>query len=145
MELLGKVRDRSVGTSQLLENAASRGIRERGERSIEAVRRLNHMVQYSAYGGGMQGAFSTAVVLPQTWAWGWANVAKASPSQDAKRRIVAEATGLARESAARKRKLMLSFDQAALDAVRQWGFTPSTLNGAPVRVVMSVVVSFTVR
>jgi hypothetical protein len=62
VELLGKVRDRSVGTSQLLENAASGGIRERGERGIEAVRRLNHMVQYSAYGGGMQGVFSTAVV-----------------------------------------------------------------------------------
>ena len=34
MELLGKVRDRSVGTSQLLQNAASGGVRERGERGI---------------------------------------------------------------------------------------------------------------
>src|SRR6476660_10082724 len=34
VELLGKVRDRSVGTSELLENAASGGIRERGERDI---------------------------------------------------------------------------------------------------------------
>src|SRR5512143_602991 len=56
VELLGKVRDRSVGTSQLLQNAASGGIRERGERGIEAgLHILNHMVQYSTHGGGMQG------------------------------------------------------------------------------------------
>src|SRR5262249_51062857 len=47
VELLGKVRDRSVGTSELLQNAASGGIRERGERAIEAGSRiLNHSVQY---------------------------------------------------------------------------------------------------
>src|SRR5262245_36549272 len=36
VELLGKVRDRSVGASELLETAPSGGIRERGERLIEA-------------------------------------------------------------------------------------------------------------
>src|SRR5262245_15185745 len=36
VELLGKVRDRSVGTSDLLQNAASGGVRERRERGIEA-------------------------------------------------------------------------------------------------------------
>src|SRR5499427_337495 len=45
-EPLGKVRDRSVGTAKLLQNAASGGVRERGERSIEASRILNHTVQY---------------------------------------------------------------------------------------------------
>src|SRR4029450_7573480 len=51
MELLGKVGDRSVGTSELLQNAASSGIRERGERGIEASPRiLNHMVQYITHG-----------------------------------------------------------------------------------------------
>ena len=46
MELLGKVRDRSLCTSELLQNAASGGIRERGERSIKAgACTLNHMVQ----------------------------------------------------------------------------------------------------
>ena len=55
-ELLGKVRDRSVGTSELLQNAASGGIRERGERVIEAgLRILNHMVQYTDTGSRMQG------------------------------------------------------------------------------------------
>src|SRR5262249_42607107 len=45
-ELLGKVRDRSVCTSELLQNAASGGVRERGERSVEAgCGILNHMVQ----------------------------------------------------------------------------------------------------
>jgi periplasmic protein TonB len=33
-------------------------------------------------------------------------------------------------------------DQAAVDAVRQWQFTPTLLNGDPVPVVMTVTVSF---
>src|SRR6185369_11037286 len=50
-ELLGKVRDRSVGTSQLLQYAASGGIRESGERGIEVGPRiLNHAVQYVTHG-----------------------------------------------------------------------------------------------
>ena len=36
------------------------------------------------------------------------------------------------------------FDQAAMDAVRQWRFTPTLLNGQPVPVVMTVTVSFAV-
>src|ERR1044071_7497292 len=47
VELLGQVRDRSVGSAELLQNAAPRGVRERGERSIKLGRQiLNHMVQY---------------------------------------------------------------------------------------------------
>ena len=34
-------------------------------------------------------------------------------------------------------------DQAAIDAVRQWQYTPTTLNGVPVPVIMSVTVQFT--
>ena len=34
-------------------------------------------------------------------------------------------------------------DQAALDAVRQWEFTPTYLNNVPVEVVMTVTVNFT--
>ena len=34
-------------------------------------------------------------------------------------------------------------DQAALDAVRQWEFTPVLLNGSPVAVIMTVTVQFT--
>src|SRR4249920_2512595 len=50
VELLGKVRDRSVCSSELLQNAASGGVRERGERGIEAgCRILNHVVQYLTY------------------------------------------------------------------------------------------------
>jgi protein TonB len=33
-------------------------------------------------------------------------------------------------------------DQAALDAVRQWQYTPTLLNGVPVPVIMTVTVSF---
>jgi protein TonB len=36
-------------------------------------------------------------------------------------------------------------DQAALDAVRQWRYTPSRLNGQPVAVVMTVTVNFQLR
>ena len=34
-------------------------------------------------------------------------------------------------------------DQAALDAVRQWEFTPTLLNNVPVPVIMTVTVQFT--
>jgi protein TonB len=34
-------------------------------------------------------------------------------------------------------------DQAALEAVRQWEFTPTLLNGVPVPVIMTVTVQFT--
>src|SRR6478672_10900932 len=51
VELLGKVRDRSVCTPELLQNAASGGVRERGERGIEAGPCiLNHVVQYLPHG-----------------------------------------------------------------------------------------------
>jgi protein TonB len=36
-------------------------------------------------------------------------------------------------------------DQAALEAVRQWEYTPSRLNGVPVPVLMTVTVTFTLR
>ena len=32
-------------------------------------------------------------------------------------------------------------DQAAVDAVRQWKFTPTTINGVPVSVMITVTVS----
>jgi protein TonB len=37
------------------------------------------------------------------------------------------------------------FDQAALDAVRQWEYEPSLLNGVPVAVVMTVIVNFALQ
>src|SRR6476620_1487203 len=52
VELLGKVRDRSVCTPELLQNTASGGVRERGERGIEAGPLiLNHSVQYITHTG----------------------------------------------------------------------------------------------
>src|SRR6201996_3956892 len=55
VELLGKVRDRSVCTPELLQNAASGGVRERAERGIDAgAGILNHMVQYGVGVGGTQ-------------------------------------------------------------------------------------------
>ncbi len=34
-------------------------------------------------------------------------------------------------------------DQAALDSVKQWEFTPTLLNGSPVPVIMTATVQFT--
>ena len=36
-------------------------------------------------------------------------------------------------------------DQAALDAVKQWEFTPTLLNGSPVPVIMTATVQFTLQ
>ena len=36
-------------------------------------------------------------------------------------------------------------DAAALDAVKQWVFTPTMLNGQPVPVIMTVTVNFTLQ
>jgi protein TonB len=36
-------------------------------------------------------------------------------------------------------------DQAAIDAVMQWEFTPTLLNGVPVPVIMTVTVNFTIE
>ena len=36
-------------------------------------------------------------------------------------------------------------DQAATDAVRQWEYTPTLLNGVPVPVIMTVTVTFTLN
>ena len=36
-------------------------------------------------------------------------------------------------------------DQAAVDAVQQWRFTPALLNSEPVPVVMTVTVNFTLQ
>src|SRR5512139_3110906 len=55
VEPLGKGRDRSVRTPELLQNAASGGVRERAERGIEVVLEiLNHVVQYTPWRDGMQ-------------------------------------------------------------------------------------------
>ena len=36
-------------------------------------------------------------------------------------------------------------DQAALDAVKQWQYSPTLLNGVPVSVIMTVTVNFTLQ
>ena len=36
-------------------------------------------------------------------------------------------------------------DQAAVEAVRQWIYTPTLLNGVPVPVIMTVTVNFTLQ
>ncbi len=36
-------------------------------------------------------------------------------------------------------------DEAAVDAVQQWTFTPTLLNGQPVALIMTVTVNFTLQ
>ena len=48
-----------------------------------------------------------------------------------------------RVSDARVLRSIPLLDQAAVDAIRQWEYTPTLLNGAPVPVIMTVTVQFT--
>ncbi len=50
-----------------------------------------------------------------------------------------------RVTGARVLRSILLLDQAALDAVRYWQYTPTRLNGVPVPVVMTVTVNFTLN
>lgn len=55
---------------------------------------------------------------------------------------------IAEDGSVREVKVLKSvplLDAAAADAVRQWRFTPTLLNGVPVQVIMSVTVSFTLN
>ncbi len=58
--------------------------------------------------------------------------------------VIIEATIDARGNvtAARVLRSVTMLDQAALDAVRQWKYTPTLLNGVPVPVIMTVTVNF---
>jgi protein TonB len=46
---------------------------------------------------------------------------------------------------ARVLKSIPLLDQAALDAVKQWQYTPTMLNNVPVPVIMTVTVNFTLQ
>src|SRR5262245_49767891 len=62
VKLPGKIRDRRVCTSELLKNAASRGVGECGERGIEGgVGMMNHVVQYTRGPAAAPVSFSSVV------------------------------------------------------------------------------------
>ena len=54
---------------------------------------------------------------------------------------VIDATG--RVTDVRVTRSIQALDQAAIDAVRQWRFTPTLLNGEPVSILLTVTVRFT--
>ena len=59
--------------------------------------------------------------------------------------VILEAT-ISEDGRVREVRVLKSYpllDQAAVDAVRQWRYTPTLLNGRPVSVLMTVTVSFT--
>ena len=61
--------------------------------------------------------------------------------------VIIEAT-IGKDGSVKDAKVLRSvplLDQAALDAVRQWKFTPTLLNGVPVAVIMTVTVNFTLQ
>jgi protein TonB len=61
--------------------------------------------------------------------------------------VIIEAT-IGRDGRVKDAKVLRSvqlLDQAALDAVKQWIYTPTLLNGVPVEVIMVVTVNFTLN
>ena len=61
--------------------------------------------------------------------------------------VIVEAT-ISRDGGVEDARVLRSvplLDAAAVDAVRQWRFTPTLLNGVPVRVIMTVTVHFTLK
>ena len=61
--------------------------------------------------------------------------------------VIIEAT-IGRDGTVTHAKVLRSvplLDQAALEAVRQWRFTPTLLNGVPVPILLTVTVNFTLR
>jgi protein TonB len=61
--------------------------------------------------------------------------------------VIIEAT-IGPSGAVQEAKVLRSIpllDAAALDAVKQWQFTPTLLNGVPVPVIMTVTVNFTLQ
>lgn len=54
-----------------------------------------------------------------------------------------ETNGTVREAKVLRSQPLL--DEAAIDSVRQWVFTPTLLNGAPVQVIMTVTVNFSLK
>jgi protein TonB len=59
--------------------------------------------------------------------------------------VVILETTIAEDGSVRDVRVLRSvplLDQAAVDAVRQWRFTPTLLNGRPVAVLMTVTVAF---
>jgi len=63
-------------------------------------------------------------------------------------RVIVEAV-IGLDGAVESAKILTStstlFDDAALEAVRQWRYTPATMNGRPVRVYFTVSVAFVIR
>jgi TonB family protein len=53
--------------------------------------------------------------------------------------------GDGRVSDARVVRSVPALDQAALDAVRQWEFTPTLMNGNPVPIILTTTVNFTLK
>ncbi len=69
VELIGKLGDRRVGPSELLQDAAPGGVRKRGEGGIEMRWHiLNHMVQYRTRIGCMQERPGTPPLPRRAWA-----------------------------------------------------------------------------
>ena len=56
--------------------------------------------------------------------------------------VVIDKTGAVRDAKVLRSVPLL--DQAALDAVKQWRYTPTLLNGTPVELVMTVTMTFTI-
>ena len=102
-------------------------------------RRLRHPPAAVRVGGNIKPPTKTKDVRPV-----YPSIAQSARVQGV---VIIEAT-IGPDGRVQEAKVLRSIallDAAALDAVKQWVFTPTTLNGTPVPVIMTVTVNFTLQ
>src|SRR5579863_7099610 len=91
VEPLGEGFDRSVSTPELLQNAASGGVRECAERGIEVgLTILNHTVQYSTWVTALQceaERFTLQMIWRIYWRVTWRNLSQWTNLQHCRRKF----------------------------------------------------------
>jgi TonB family protein len=129
--------------------APERELRAARERLLEVEREFEERIRAGQTGGGEVRTSAVRVGGAVRAPTKTKHVAPAYP-EDAKAAgvqgvVIAEATISAegRVEDARVLRSIPLLDQAALDALRQWEFTPTLLNGTPIPIIMTVTVQFT--
>jgi TonB family protein len=142
----GKAKELATAAKAAGERAAADAVagKERAEASAakekaEAVARAKATVKPARVGGSIKAPTKIKDVTP-------VYPAMARTARVAGRGIVEAVIGAdGKVVDAKVLRSIPMLDQAALDAVRQWEYRPTLLNGVPVPVVMTVTVNFTLQ